>query len=252
MAFVISESWDGIRNSSVSIVTGQDIRVLLPSRDSSRNICVWPIHLFYRYHGLFGQRSNDETVKPSTHLHLVSKIKMRGAVPPLPHITSWNGTVLSTETAYLLSQRLPNEAWQKYRRDLCAKLQHQYSPDIQGVSLKMGHKQQWRSKVQKSEAVPLVFWTLSSLRHTRAMTPWLLGCCCRHMRRGCANESTVYSWSECVLTRKCYSQRNLLVLFVNNLAVWTLTRTDSTTDNKPGFERFWEVERPETTKKMKH
>jgi hypothetical protein len=45
-------------------------------------------------------------VKLTTHLHLVPRSRMRGAIPPLPNTSLWRGTYLSTGTLlYLYSSR---------------------------------------------------------------------------------------------------------------------------------------------------
>jgi len=48
------------------------------------------------------------TVKLITHLHLVSRLRILGAVPPLPHTSSCRGTCLCTES---LIFALPNKAF---------------------------------------------------------------------------------------------------------------------------------------------
>jgi hypothetical protein len=35
-------------------------------------------------------------VKLTTHLHLVPKLRIRGAIPPFPHVSSWRGAHFST------------------------------------------------------------------------------------------------------------------------------------------------------------
>jgi hypothetical protein len=46
-------------------------------------------------------------VKLTTHLHLVQRLRIRGAVPPLTHTTSWHGVQLSTQTNVTLPVPLP-------------------------------------------------------------------------------------------------------------------------------------------------
>jgi hypothetical protein len=37
-------------------------------------------------------------MKLTTHLHLVSRLRMYGVIPPLPHASTWHGAKLSTRT----------------------------------------------------------------------------------------------------------------------------------------------------------
>jgi hypothetical protein len=126
----------GIRDSSVSIVTGQTISLLL-----------FPSFLDYCVHTLWGPPFYLMGTVGSLYRGQATG-GMRGAVPPLPHITSLSGTLLSTETVYLyklgVSKRFPSHQGSlrlKEYRNHCARLQRQYSPDIQGVSFKMQPKQ---------------------------------------------------------------------------------------------------------------
>jgi hypothetical protein len=41
---------------------------------------------------------SGRSVKLTTHLHLVPRSRMRGAIPPLPYTSSWRGAKLSTGT----------------------------------------------------------------------------------------------------------------------------------------------------------
>jgi hypothetical protein len=53
------------------------------------------------YRRLFSQGQSGRGVKLTTHLHLVPRLLMRGAVPPLPQTYSWRGALLSIRTTLL-------------------------------------------------------------------------------------------------------------------------------------------------------
>jgi hypothetical protein len=44
------------------------------------------------YRGVLPRRQSGCGVKITTHLHLVHRLRMRGAIPPIPHTFSWRGT----------------------------------------------------------------------------------------------------------------------------------------------------------------
>jgi len=52
--------------------------------------------LFNGHSTLFPRGLNVRSVKLTTHLNLVPRLKMGGAVPPFPHTSSWCGAWLST------------------------------------------------------------------------------------------------------------------------------------------------------------
>jgi hypothetical protein len=53
--------------------------------------------------GSFPRKSSGRVVKLTTHLHLMPRLRMRGAVPPLPHTSSWRGAL---SLPYMLQPRL--------------------------------------------------------------------------------------------------------------------------------------------------
>jgi hypothetical protein len=50
--------------------------------------------LFNGYQGLLSWGQSGRGMKLTTHLHLVSRSRMRGAIPPLPNTPSWRGAQL--------------------------------------------------------------------------------------------------------------------------------------------------------------
>jgi hypothetical protein len=48
-----------------------------------------------------GTEVHSRDVNLTTHLHLATELGIRGAMPPLPHTSSWRGTELSTGQLYL-------------------------------------------------------------------------------------------------------------------------------------------------------
>jgi hypothetical protein len=51
--------------------------------------------------GLFIRSCSGRGVNPTTQLHLVSRFKISGDIPPLSHMSSWRGAELSTGTILL-------------------------------------------------------------------------------------------------------------------------------------------------------
>jgi len=60
---------------------------------TSRPDRLWiPTSLLYNGNrGLFSREKSDWGVKLTTLLHLVPRLRMRGAIPPLPNTFSWRG-----------------------------------------------------------------------------------------------------------------------------------------------------------------
>jgi hypothetical protein len=48
-------------------------------------------------------------MKTTTHLHPTPRPRTRGAIPPLPHTSSWRGTWLSTGTTLPYKEKLPQQ-----------------------------------------------------------------------------------------------------------------------------------------------
>jgi len=88
-------SWT--RGSSVSVVTG--LRAGRTGFDSRRGHLYSPSSLLPNgQRGLLPQGYSIRGVKFTTHFLLVPRLRMRGAITPLPHTSSWCGTWLNTES----------------------------------------------------------------------------------------------------------------------------------------------------------
>jgi len=48
---------------------------------------------------LSGKEAGD--VKPTARLHLVPRLRMHGAIPPLPNTSSWHGALLNSEYIFI-------------------------------------------------------------------------------------------------------------------------------------------------------
>jgi hypothetical protein len=64
----------------------------------AQSVCGSPSFLSKGYRECSGR-----SVKLTTYLHLVPRLRMRGAILPLPHTSSWIGTYLSTGTTLRFS-----------------------------------------------------------------------------------------------------------------------------------------------------
>jgi hypothetical protein len=51
--------------------------------------------------GLFSWRQSGQGMKLTTHLHLVLRLRMLGAIPPLPHMSAWRGAYLSARDNFI-------------------------------------------------------------------------------------------------------------------------------------------------------
>jgi len=62
----------------------------------------------------------SQGVKLTTHLHLVQRLRMRGAVPPLPYKSLWRGAHLSTGTTLSLTTlRQSSVFWRTSEMCIC-------------------------------------------------------------------------------------------------------------------------------------
>jgi len=70
------------------------------SKAQSLNCRLWePFSLLSNgYRGSYPLRKSGQSVKLTTHLNAVPRLRIRGDIPPLPHTCSWHGALLSTGT----------------------------------------------------------------------------------------------------------------------------------------------------------
>jgi len=69
------------------------VRILKGARDLQKrpdHLWRWPSLLFNRYRGSF-PGIGGQCLRLTTHVHLVPRLRMSGAIPLLPHIPSWCG-----------------------------------------------------------------------------------------------------------------------------------------------------------------
>jgi hypothetical protein len=79
------------------------LRLGLPSSLSRPNRLWNPLsRLFNEHRVLFPRAWGVRGMKVATHLHLVRRLKVHGAIPTLPHTSSWRGAQLSKGYDFML------------------------------------------------------------------------------------------------------------------------------------------------------
>jgi hypothetical protein len=84
---IVGRPWIGQPRNRGSIFKSPKKFLHSPKRPNS----LWgpPSPLFNGYQGRFPQGSSNQRVKLTVHFHLLSRLRMSGAIPPLPRIRSW-------------------------------------------------------------------------------------------------------------------------------------------------------------------
>jgi hypothetical protein len=84
---IVTRLWAGIPRNSGSI-PGRGKRFIISVQRADR-LSVPYFRLFCGYWSIFSPRQNGRLAKLTTHPHLVSRLRMSGAIPPLPYMPLW-------------------------------------------------------------------------------------------------------------------------------------------------------------------
>jgi hypothetical protein len=84
-ASIVTTPWVG-QPSNLDLIFGRRKRFFSPSHSMSRLLLFHTIS----YPAGIRQKKNGPGVKPTAHLYLTLRLRMHGAIPPLPHIGAGN------------------------------------------------------------------------------------------------------------------------------------------------------------------